>query len=215
MAHIQDLGRRIELLSMDGRFHDISIALYECRDRADRPAYRVHTYSGHDGADARIAWLTGAMGVLGGVEATGDDPHLLRFPCGARHGRACKQLFLEACKLDPQDPPAPRPLTIHDKKLDGTIRLESAGAGAYRVTAEGDGDRRDRRLAAVAGGLIKLAELDPSGDAEDQVAFPCGQPHDAMIGLLLVRALNVRSAIREREQAAARGVLAAPSAQSI
>ena len=47
----------------------------------------------------------------------------------------------------------------------------------------------------------------------DQVRFPCGSDHHELIGLLMVRALNVRGALREQEAAAARGVLSAPSQQ--
>jgi hypothetical protein len=66
----------------------------------------------------------------------------------------------------------------------------------------------------VAGGLAKLGELDKVEDVEDQVKFRCGASHDGLVGVLLVRAPNVRSVLRELEQAAGRGVLAAPSAQN-
>ena len=46
-----------------------------------------------------------------------------------------------------------------------------------------------------------------------KVAFPCGHAHDALIGLLLKRAPNVRAVLREQEAALTRGVLAAPSQQ--
>jgi hypothetical protein len=45
------------------------------------------------------------------------------------------------------------------------------------------------------------------------VAFGCKQTHDSLVGLLLVRALNVRAVLREQEMTASRGVLSAPSAQ--
>jgi len=45
------------------------------------------------------------------------------------------------------------------------------------------------------------------------VVFPCGRPHDELMGLLLPRALNARAALREEEMAASRGMLVAPSAQ--
>ena len=43
--------------------------------------------------------------------------------------------------------------------------------------------------------------------------FVCAWPHDALMGLLLPRALNVRAVLREEEMAASRGTLVAPSAQ--
>ena len=45
------------------------------------------------------------------------------------------------------------------------------------------------------------------------VAFPCGLTHDALVGLLLPRALNVRAALREEETKATRGVLVSPGAR--
>ncbi len=53
----------------------------------------------------------------------------------------------------------------------------------------------------------------PIEGSPNQVAFSCGQSHDALAGLLLPRALNVRVALRDEETAAGRGVLAAPSQQ--
>ena len=45
------------------------------------------------------------------------------------------------------------------------------------------------------------------------MAFPCKTPHDALIGMLLFRAQNVRAAMQEEEMASARGMLASPSQQ--
>ena len=51
------------------------------------------------------------------------------------------------------------------------------------------------------------------GQASDQVAFSCQHDHDETVGLLLVRAPNVRVALKEQELAASRGVLSAPGKQ--
>jgi hypothetical protein len=40
--------------------------------------------------------------------------------------------------------------------------------------------------------------------------FACGHDHDALVGMLLPRAVNVRDTLREEEQIAARGLLTAP-----
>ena len=103
-------------------------------------------------------------------------------------------------------------MSIFDKKTERTITVTSDGAGGYRLAADGPEEGRDRRVGAIAKGLVKLAEMELVAD--DQVRFACGHAHDAMIGLLLGRALNVRAAMREQEDQAGRGVLAAPSAQS-
>jgi hypothetical protein len=211
MAHIQNLGSRIELVPMDPHFHDISLALYE--SPADTgPQFLVHTYSQVDGAAARVATVTAAMKTLGGMAEVGGGQ--LRFSCGAEHRLACKRLFLEACKLAPETALETRPMCIVDKKSERMIRVLGHGGGAYQVTAEGGYDGVERRLGAIGGGLAKLAELDALSEARDRVAFGCGQDHDALIGLLLQRALNVRTAMREAEERASRGILAAPSAQN-
>ena len=209
MNHIADLGRRIELVPMDPHCHDITLALYETRGAA--PAFRVHSYSMRSGAAERVAFVTEAMKVLGDMESVPGAPTLVRFRCGAEHKLACRRLFLEACKLAGDAALAPRPPAVIDRKTGRTIRAVGLGDGAYRVEMADGGAGEPGRLAAVANGLNKLAETTPTG--EDRVAFACGRPHDAIVGLLLPRALNVRAALREEEATAGRGILAAPSAQ--
>ena len=107
----------------------------------------------------------------------------------------------------------PRPLQTLDKKSRLTITVDSVGKGVYRVSADGEGRGAARRVAAIASGLMKLGEMERVGDSSDTVAFACGHSHDALVGLLLVRAPNVRVVLREAEMDAARGVLSAPSQQ--
>ncbi len=76
--------------------------------------------------------------------------------------------------------------------------------------------RRTVRLTALrplAAGLAKLGELTIDPEDPTVVRTPCGAPHDDLVGMLLPRAINVRAALRELEESAARGVLVAPSAQ--
>lgn len=208
MGQTVDIGTRIELVPMDPHFHEITIGLY--RQEYDRaPVYRVHTYSGRAGADQRIAFVSNAMVVLGGMAQTPDG--LLRFPCGEAHELACRRVFLEACKLASGGELKARPLTIVDRKSGLNITVYRAGSGEYRVKAEGEGRDGARRIAAIAGGLVKLGEM--QSRSPDTVAFSCGHHHDAVVGLLLIRAPNVRAAVREQEMSGARGVLAAPSQQ--
>ncbi len=212
MTSIVDIGRRIELVPIDPHFNDITIALY--RQEIDtRAVFRVHTYSRIKGATKRIEEIIGSMQTLGGLQQTSDG--LLYFPCGEKHEAACRRVFLEACKLTSDTSAEPRPLSILDKKSKLTISVESLGNGTYKVKSNGEGRSAERRISAIAGGLMKLGELEPTEEnSTDSVTFPCGQSHDALIGLLLVRAPNVRVIIREEEAGTARGVLAAPSQQT-
>jgi hypothetical protein len=212
-ATIVELGRRVELVSMDAHFHDISLALYR-QERGGGPVGLVHTYSPKPGAAERTASVARAMAVLGGLEPVDGDEALVRFPCRSWHEAAAKRIFLEACKADPAAPVAARPLEIVDRRTGQQIRVEPLGGGSYRVHADGANDETPSRAPAVAGGLAKLAELVP-GDDREVVTFPCGRDHDALVGLLLGRALNVRASLREEEERSARGVLAAPSQQQV
>jgi hypothetical protein len=209
-----DIGRRIELVSMDPHFQNISIGLYR-RQRDGKPEFLVHTYSGIEGAGQRIGLIATAMTILGGMESTPGETQQLRFPCGFEHHLAARRVFLEACKLDPNNAVNSRPLTILDKKTNRKITAASLGGGVYHLTADGEEEGRASRVAAVAGGLMKLAEMQPVEQSSDRVAFPCGKTHDSLVGLLLVRSLNVRAVIREQEMATSRGVLTAPSAQKL
>lgn len=197
---------------MDSHCQNISIALYQ-QDGATGAEVMVHTYSGIEGASQRVDFVTRAMATLGGMQPSSNGGERLRFPCAAMHTAATKRLFLEACKVPPADDIAPRPLNIFDKKSSANVTATSLGEGAYQLGAEGESQKAAERRVAIAVGLVKLAELEWVDEENCKVAFPCGRPHDELVGLLLPRALNVRSFLRQQEMAAARGRLLAPSAQ--
>ncbi|RKU23354.1 hypothetical protein C6499_18535 [Candidatus Poribacteria bacterium] len=217
MRRIVDIGRRIELVPIDPHFHDITIGLYrqqtvDATTGQQSPVFSVHTYSRISGAVERIENIRQAMQTLGGMLKTPDG--LLYFPCKDGHEAACRRVFLEACKLGPNTRAEPRPLNILDKKSQLTIKVDSTGKGIYRVSTEGEGRGAARRVSAIAGGLMKLGEMGSiETDAKDTVVFECAESHDALVGLLLIRAPNVRVVLREAEMEASRGVLAAPSQQ--
>ena len=212
MASVVNIGRRIELVPIDPHFNDITIALYR-QQHGERAVFRVHTYSRIEGAATRIEDVVQSMKILGGMLETSDG--MLYFSCGEKHEAACRRVFLEACKLPSNTSAEPRPLRTLDKKSKLTVTVDSIGKGTYRVNSNGEGRRVERRVSAIAGGLIKLGEMEAAQeDEDDSVAFPCGQSHDALVGLLLVRAPNVRVILREEEAGAARGVLSAPSQQT-
>ena len=211
MGQIVDIGRRIELVPMDSYFHDIAIALYQ-QQPAIGPSFLVHTYSRIEGASQRIQFVVDAMRTLGGIELTKSG--LLRFPCGTDHQLGCKRVFLEACKSDPMQLVESRSDTIFDKKSNCDMTVLSYGNGRYQVTANSDESGTERRVSAITGGLIKLGDMIAVDEEKsDQVAFSCGCSHDALVGLLLVRAPNVRAAVREQQMTASRGVLSSPSQQ--
>ena len=208
-----DLGRRIELVAMDAHFHDITVALHRAVDADGRPAYDIHSYSTRNGARARLQAIAAAMQEVAGMEAAPGAPLRVRFACGEAHEQATRRAFIEACKLDPGEPPAARPLEVYDKKTDATICVVPEGGGLYRAVADADGAKVVRRVATVAGGLVKLAGMEPVPASIDRVRFACGYDHHKLVAMLLKLALNARGVLRQQELAAARGVLAAPSQQ--
>ncbi len=210
MGEIVDIGRRIELVPMDPHCQDITIGLY-CQEQNKGPAFLVHTYSRLDGAKERIPFVVDTMCVLGGMEWTPNG--LLHFPCWQEHQMACKRVFLEACKLVSSAIAEAPPLTILDKKTGLNITVRGDKDGVYQVSAEGEGKDKEKRVAFIAGGLMKLGQMEEIKDTLDKIVFPCRHTHDEMLGLLLIRAPNVRAVLREQDMAASRGVLAAPSQQ--
>ena len=91
----------------------------------------------------------------------------------------------------------------------GAAHTAAGSAGASQMVDP----RLLRRVATMAGGLAKLAGMEPVPGTVDQVRFACGTDHHHLIALLLRLALNARGVLREQELAAARGILAAPSQQ--
>ena len=214
MGRLLELGERLELVSMDPHFHDISISLYRSTGEGGASGFLAHSYSTREGAAERLGFVMRAMAVMGGMGPATGQPDRLAFACGAAHKAAVKRLFLEACKRATGAEVAAQPMRVYDKKNDLTIDATAVGDGRYRIAAAGSegNDKAAQRVDGVTRGLIKLAELEP-GAEPGEVRFPCGFSHDELVGLLIGRALNVRAAMREAEAAAARGILAAPSAQ--
>src|SRR5450432_4027205 len=156
MGSTLDLGRRIELVSMDPHFRDITIGLYE-RYREGQPEYLAHSYSGFEGTRERVDCVMRAMRVLGGLGQAGG---WLRFHCGAKHQLAIRRVFLEACKMRPDAALEPRPLTVLDKKLNRAITVTSLKPGLYEVSTDGPQDSSASRVDSITGGLKKLAEIE-------------------------------------------------------
>ena len=213
MGRVGNIGSRIELTAMDAHFHETTVGLYEQVDVDGAPCYVVHSYSQREGIEARLDRIMEVMSALGGMVAAKKGAPALRFACGYPHRAACKRAFVEACKYDPDGPLSPKAMSVYDKKSEALVEAIGDGKGGYTITPIDDDANRVKRAAAIAKGLVKLAEMSPAESGANQVFFDCGQAHDELVGLLLGRAINVRASMREAEEAASRGVLAAPSAQ--
>lgn len=213
MGQLLNLGRRVELISMDPHCSDISISLYDALDGTGAHNFVVHTYSAQNGVPARIDFAVNAMKTLGGMVPAAQYSDRISFTCGASHHAAVRRLFTEACKVAPGSIIKRRPMQAFDKKNNLTIEATRIDAGRYQISTTSEGAVEKRRIDGVTRGLIKLAEMQPH-ETHNQAKFPCGHNHDELVGLLLGRALNVRAAMREAEEASNRGILAAPSSQT-
>ena len=111
--HVMQLGRRIELQSMDPHFHDITIGLYEQTPEPGLVSFLAHSYSGLDGVAGRLQRIIDPMLVIGGMSRYANDGRQLRHACGQAHSFATRRLFIEACKLKPGAAPEARPIPFH------------------------------------------------------------------------------------------------------
>ncbi len=211
---LKSIGRRIELVAMDTHCQDITLGLYE-QTADDGARFLVHSYSSREGAAERTRFVARAMAVMGGMEIDRDHDTMLRFPCGRPHRVACRRIFLESAKFATGASLEARPLEIFDKRKRKTIYVTSLGEGEYLTRTAGEVGLQDRRAAVAVLGLVKLGDMEAVPDTSDRVRFRCDTSHDAAVGMLLTRALEVRAALREIENRAARGVLAAPSGQAL
>ena len=213
MGKTLDLGLRIEIHPMDKYCHDISLGLYRRVGEGGGPQFLVHSYSSKEGVSERVAYIRQALIQMLGMEPVENETGWLQFPCQQEHPRALKRAFLDLCKLETGAPLEAKPLTAFDKKAEGDLTAVSLGDGVYRMQAEEETEASAKRPAALARGYAKICEMDPVEGQPNTVRFPCGQNHDAMVGLLMYRSQNVRAAMQEEEMAASRGTLAPPSQQ--
>jgi hypothetical protein len=200
------LGTRVELVSTDKYFRDVSIALY-AKEEAEGWRFLVRSFARYDGLQARIGYIIKAMGTLGGMAVAGDT---VRFPCGGQHLVAVRRLFLRACKENPDAAAAMAPLSMWDKKSGLTVTAQGLGEGRYELSADGDAGGR---LTALRNALVKLTDARADDGVGERFNFACGHDHHALTGLLLQSAPNVRAVMREFEMNAAKGVLLAPGSQ--
>ncbi len=212
MGKTLDLGRRLELHSMDVHCHNISLGLYG-REVGGESHFLVHTYSEDPDTPQRVSFLRQALMVMIGLEDSSQKPGWLRFSCGTVHERALKRAFLDLCKLETGAPLAAKPLTAFDKKADADLTAASLGNGVYRMESPDGAEKGAKRAAALTRGYLKVCEMQEVAGENNHVVFPCATVHDELMGMLMFRAQNVRATMSEEESAAAKGVLSSPSQQ--
>jgi hypothetical protein len=97
-------------------------------------------------------------------------------------------------------------LSIRDTKTKLTLSVagqESAGRCIYEVSATGEAPSIPARLRLVVAGFVRYGEMEKAGEAE--VAFPCGQRHDLLMGILMPYSRNISAVENMMEADAMRG----------
>ena len=178
MGRLLKLGERLELVSMDPHFHDISISLY-CRYRRGRrlglPRPQLqHARRARRSGLGFVMRAMAAMGGLGPAPGQSGSPRLRLRGRAQGGGEAALSRSLQTG--DGGRGIEVQPMRIYDKKNDLTIAATAVGGGRYRIAAiarsEGN-DKAAQRVDGVTRGLVKLAELEP-GAEPGEVRFPCG-----------------------------------------
>jgi len=198
---IDEYGKCLELVSMDPHFHDISVGLY-LKDGV----CTLWSFSNKPGLDERIAAIRDQFVALGGLTPMEDTHNQIRFLCGDLHLRALRFLLAQAVGKSPDFSPEGDGLSIRDTKTKLTLSVagqESAGRCIYEISATGEAPSIPARLRLVVAGFVRYGEMEKVGDAE--VAFPCGQRHDRLMGILMPYSRNISAVENMMEADAMRG----------
>ena len=190
---IEKYGNCLELVSMDPNFENISVGLY-LKDGV----CTVWTFSGKAGVEGRIEQIRDQLVALGGMQAVEGATNQVRFVCGELHERAIKFLMSQAVGKAPDFAPPQGEMSIRDSRSPLTIKVSGKVAGrqqddayVYAVSVEGEAPNPAVRLRMVVAGFLRYGEMNKVGDTE--VAFPCGQRHDALMRLLMPYSRNISS----------------------
>ena len=186
---LERFGRCLELVPMDPNFQNISVGLY-----VKDGICTVWSFSGKPGTAARLERIRDQLVALGGMEPVAGSGNQARFGCGYLHERPVKFLMSQAVGKAPDFAPPQGEMSIKDSRSPLTIRVEGYQQGdrwVYRVSGEGDAPNPAMRLRMVVAGFLRYGEMDKVSDTE--VAFPCGQRHDALMRLLLPYSRNISS----------------------
>ena len=182
-------GHCLELVPMDPNFESISVGLY-----VKDGVCTIWTFSSKAGVSSRIEQIRDQLVALGGMEAIEGTTNQARFGCGGLHERPIKFLMSQAVGKAPDFAPPQGEMSIKDSRSPLTIKVTGSqrdDAYVYTVSVEGDAPNPAVRLRMVVAGFLRYGEMNKVGDTE--VAFPCGQRHDALMRLLLPYSRNISS----------------------
>ena len=186
---LERYGHCLELVPMDPNFENISVGLY-----VKDGVCTIWTFSRKAGVDAAHRADTGPAGRAWRHGGCGwhDEPGALRVRRAAR--AAIKFLMSQAVGKAPDFAPPQGEMSIRDSRSPLTIKVAGSqrdDAYVYAVSVEGEAPNPAVRLRMVVAGFLRYGEMNKVGDTE--VAFPCGQRHDALMRLLMPYSRNISS----------------------
>jgi hypothetical protein len=97
-------------------------------------------------------------------------------------------------------------LSIRDTRTKLTLNvsgIQTPERYVYALSATGEAPSIPARLRMVVAGFMRYGEMEKVGDAE--VAFPCGQRHDRLMGILMPYSRNISAVEDMMEADAMRG----------
>ena len=198
---IEEYGQCLELVPMDPHFHGISVSLY----RKDGVC-TLWSYTGKPGLEERITAIRDQFVALGGLTPVDGTHNQIKFLCGGLHLRALRFLLAQAVGKSPDFSPEGDGLSIRDTRTKLTLNVsgkETIERYVYGLSATGEATSIPARLRMVVAGFVRYGEMEKVGDAE--VAFPCGQRHDRLMGILMPYSRNISAVEDMMEADAMRG----------
>ena len=198
---IEKYGQCLELVPMDPHFHGISVGLY-LKDGV----CTLWSYTGKPGLEERITAIRDQFVALGGLTPVDGTHNQIKFLCGGLHLRALRFLLAQAVGKSPDFSPEGDGLSIRDTRTKLTLNVsgkETTERYVYGLSATGEATSIPARLRMVVAGFVRYGEMEKVGDAE--VAFPCGQRHDRLMGILMPYSRNISAVEDMMEADAMRG----------
>ena len=197
---LSDLGRCIELISIDPNFNNISIGLYE-----KNGIYTVWSFSKVTGIKERIEEVRNQLINLGGMESISGTYNKAKYPNNQVFERPMKFLIKQAVEKPANYRHSTGPIKIKDLRspLEITITPKQANSSnIYEVSAslpateKNSGDsvsgvhtKPEIRINAIIRGLIKYGNME-RGD-NTSVKFSNGEKLDNLVRLILPYARNI------------------------
>ncbi|MFL2763567.1 MAG: hypothetical protein ACJ0A6_00970 [Dehalococcoidia bacterium] len=197
---LSDLGRCIELISIDPNFNNISIGLYE-----KNGIYTVWSFSKVAGIKERIEEVRNQLINLGGMESISGTYNKAKYPNNQVFERPMKFLIKQAVEKPANYRHSTGPIKIKDLRspLEITITPKQANSSnIYEVSAslpateKNSGDsvsgvhtKPEIRINAIIRGLIKYGNMERVDNTS--VKFSNGEKLDNLVRLILPYARNI------------------------